>query len=120
MRFSHLHQRHERFLCKHLNAKLLRFGQAQQAKAAKETTTAKTPEVVVKSVSKFGLQCGAFKNRAQAENMQARLVMSGYNARINASADWNRVVVGPIGDRAAAASAQANAKAVADCVVVGM
>lgn len=73
-----------------------------------------------KSTGRFGLQCGAFKNKAQAENMQARLAMSGYNARINSSGDWNRVVVGPIGDRAAASTAQSNARNVAECVIISM
>ncbi len=93
--------------------------QAQQAQAA-STATAKPAESAPKSSGKFGLQCGAFKNKAQAENMQARLAMAGYNARINSSADWNRVVVGPIGDRPAAVAAQSNAKSVADCVIVAM
>ncbi|QIW14905.1 cell division protein FtsN [Pasteurellaceae bacterium RH1A] len=78
------------------------------------------PQEAPKQVGQFGLQCGAFKNKAQAENMQARLAMSGFNARINSSADWNRVVVGPVGDRAAASRAQTNARSVADCVIVGM
>jgi len=69
---------------------------------------------------KFGLQCGAFKNQQQAENMQARLAMAGFNARVNTSADWNRVVVGPVGDRAAANRALEQAKSIAACVVIGM
>lgn len=97
---------------------------AEKAKAeqlkAEVKKQATTQESVAKSVAKFGLQCGAFKNRAQAENMQARLAMAGYNARINSNAEWNRVVVGPLGDRNAAIVAQSNAKSVADCVVVGM
>ena len=77
-------------------------------------------EAPKQSGGKYGLQCGAFKSKAQAENMQARLAMAGYNARINSSADWNRVVVGPVGDRAAASSAQSNARSVAECLIVGM
>ena len=72
------------------------------------------------SNAKYGLQCGAFKNKAQAENMQARLAMAGYNARISSNGDWNRVFVGPIGDRAAASAAQSNARSVAECLVIGM
>ena len=82
--------------------------------AAKSTTDAP------KSSGKFGLQCGAFKSKAQAENMQARLAMAGYNARISSSADWNRVFVGPIGDRSAASAAQSNARSVAECLIIGM
>lgn len=91
-----------------------------KAEEAKKQVQATTQEAAAKSVAKFGLQCGAFKNKAQAENMQARLAMAGYSARINTSAEWNRVVVGPLGDRNAAISAQSNAKSIADCVVVGM
>ena len=69
---------------------------------------------------KFGLQCGAFKNRAQAESLQGRLAMAGVNAQIATSEEWNRVRVGPFGSRDAAAAAQDKAKSVASCVVIGM
>lgn len=69
---------------------------------------------------KFGLQCGAFKNRAQAENLQGRLAMSGFNAQVTTSAEWNRVRVGGFATRDAAVQAQSKAKSVADCVVIGM
>ncbi|ACX81835.1 cell division protein FtsN [Aggregatibacter actinomycetemcomitans] len=69
---------------------------------------------------KYGLQCGAFKNKGQAENLQARLAILGLPARVNESADWNRVVVGPAGDRNAAVKMQEKAKSVISCVVIGM
>ena len=69
---------------------------------------------------KFGLQCGAFKNRAQAESLQGRLAMAGVNAQIATSEEWNRVRVGPFGSRDAATAAQDKAKSVASCVVIGM
>ncbi|AIK17600.1 SPOR domain-containing protein [Glaesserella parasuis] len=87
---------------------------------AKNITTAKPASEQPKNVGKFGLQCGAFKNKAQAENMQARLAMAGYNARINSNGEWNRVVVGPAGDRAKAMAALSNARSVAECVIIGM
>lgn len=104
---------------------------AEQTKLAEEKAKKEQPAKVVASVvtsadkaanqaGKFGLQCGAFKNKAQAENMQARLAMAGFNARIASSADWNRVFVGPIGDRAATSRAQSNARSVAECVIVAM
>lgn len=86
----------------------------------KKAENVKSANTTQKTVGKFGLQCGAFKNKAQAENMQARLAMAGYNARINSNGEWNRVVVGPIGDRAKAASAQSNTRSVAECVIIGM
>lgn len=101
--------------------------QAQKAKEVAQVKESNATKVVAKPaneapkvIGKFGLQCGAFKNKAQAENMQARLAMAGYNARINSNGEWNRVVVGPIGDRAAASQAQANARSVAECLIVGM
>lgn len=69
---------------------------------------------------KFGLQCGAFKNRAQAESLQGRLAMAGVNAQIAISEEWNRVRVGPFSSRDAATAAQDKAKSVASCVVIGM
>ena len=96
---------------------------AEKAKTSpqKIVATAKPASEAPKpSGGKYGLQCGAFKSKAQAENMQARLAMAGYNARISSSADWNRVFVGPVGDRAAASAAQSNARSVAECLIVGM
>lgn len=104
-------------------AKKAEQAKAEAAKAQQQpkiVATAKPASEAPKSVGKYGLQCGAFKNKAQAENMQARLAMAGYNARINSSAEWNRVVVGPIGDRSAASAAQSNARSVAECLIVGM
>ena len=92
---------------------------AKKAEMPKETT-AKPAEKPAATAGRFGLQCGAFKNKAQAENMQARLAMSGFNARIVSSGEWNRVFVGPVGDRAAAANAQSNARSVAECLLVTM
>lgn len=69
---------------------------------------------------KFGLQCGAFKNRAQAENLQGRLSMTGLNAQVQVNGEWNRVRVGGFASRDAAVQEQSKAKSVADCVVIGM
>ena len=69
---------------------------------------------------KFGLQCGAFKNRAQAESLQGRLAMAGVNAQIMRNEEWNRVRVGPFSSRDAATAVQDTAKPVASCVVIGM
>lgn len=88
------------------------------AKTAQQTPPSEQAVTTVKKG--FGLQCGAFKNKQQAESLQARLAMAGFNSRVSSSADWNRVFVGPIGDRAAANEAQAKAKSIANCVVINM
>lgn len=83
-----------------------------------EKTVVKVAEVT--GQKKYGLQCGAFKNQSQAESLKSRLSTLGLNARVNSSADWHRVVVGPIGDRANTVKAQEKAKSIISCVVIGM
>lgn len=86
---------------------------------AKKVEQPKTPDNP-NGGKKFGLQCGAFKNRAQAENLQGRLSMTGLNAQVQVNGEWNRVRVGGFASRDAAVQAQSKAKSVADCVVIGM
>lgn len=88
----------------------------ETAKKIEQPKTADNPN----GGKKFGLQCGAFKNRAQAENMQGRLAMTGLNAQVQVNGEWNRVRVGDFASRDAAVQAQSKAKSVADCVVIGM
>ncbi|MBS6026727.1 cell division protein FtsN [Haemophilus pittmaniae] len=85
--------------------------------------TAKKAEVKTDAASgekKFGLQCGAFKNRTQAESLQGRLAMVGVNAQVVVSGEWNRVRVGPFASRDGAVQVQEKAKSVIGCVVIGM
>ncbi|WGE88927.1 SPOR domain-containing protein [Actinobacillus arthritidis] len=100
-----------------LAAEKAKTKKAEQTKII--ATAAKPSDKPAVQAGKFGLQCGAFKNKAQAENMQARLAMAGFNARISSNSDWNRVFVGPVGDRAAS-TAQSNARSVAECVIISM
>ena len=100
---------------------------AKQAKldTAKKVESIKTVEPVKTTENengskKFGLQCGAFKNRAQAESLQGRLAMTGFNAQVQVNGEWNRVRIGNFANRDAAMQAQSKAKGVADCVVIGM
>ncbi len=95
---------------------------AESAKVAEATKTTESAKSEVKSSSagKFGLQCGAFNDRAKAEALQAKLAMTGLNARITESGKWNRVLVGPIGDRPATANIQKQAASIASCVIIGM
>lgn len=99
-------------------AKKTDAGKVETAKAVDNSKPADTG--ASNGGKKFGLQCGAFKNRAQAENMQGRLVMAGLNAQVMVNGDWNRVRIAGFADRDAAVQAQAKAKSVADCVVIGM
>ena len=100
---------------------------AKQAKldTTKKVESIKTVEPVKTTENengskKFGLQCGAFKNRAQAESLQGRLAMTGFNAQVQVNGEWNRVRIGNFANRDVAMQAQSKAKGVADCVVIGM
>lgn len=92
---------------------------SQKIESAKKVEQIKTVNNVRDS-KKFGLQCGAFKNRAQAENLQGRLQMTGLNAQIQTNGEWNRVRVASFDTRELAVQAQSRAKTVTDCVVIGM
>ncbi len=99
--------------------------EVKKGEPVKEVVKVEAPKKVevinaTPSEKKYGLQCGAFKNKTQAENLQARLAMLGLNARVNSNQEWNRVVIGPVGDRASTLKAQEKAKAIAQCVVIGM
>lgn len=92
-----------------------------EAKKAEETKLAAAKKTEpAKASGQFGLQCGAFNDRGKAENLQGRLAMAGLNAKIVQSGNWNRVLVGPVGDRAAASSAQQQANSIINCVIIGM
>lgn len=92
-----------------------------EAKKAEEVKLAVAKKAEsAKSTGQFGLQCGAFNDRGKAENLQGRLAMAGLNAKIVQSGNWNRVLVGPIGDRSAAAAAQQQANSIINCVIIGM
>ena len=100
-------------------AKQAKLDTAKKVESIKTVESVKTAENE-NSNKKFGLQCGAFKNRAQAENLQGRLAMTGLNAQVQVNGEWNRVRIGNFANRDAAMQAQSKAKSVADCVVIGM
>ena len=91
-----------------------------QPQPQQQTAKPASPQTASTGERRYGLQCGAFKNKAQADALQVKLNALGLNARVNESADWNRVVVGPAGDRNAAVKMQEKAQSVISCVVIGM
>ncbi|OOF38898.1 cell division protein FtsN [Rodentibacter mrazii] len=103
-------------------AKKVESVKVETAKKAETKTeeTKPTNTAATTGGKRFGLQCGAFKNRAQAENLQGRLVMAGINAQVMVNGEWNRVRVGPFANRDAAVQAQDKAKSVTGCVIIGM
>ena len=89
-------------------------------KVETKAAESKPVETVAAGSKRFGLQCGAFKNRAQAESLQGRLAMAGVNAQVLEAGEWNRVRVGPFPNRESAVQAQDKAKEVISCVIIGM
>ncbi|MDW5502803.1 cell division protein FtsN [Pseudomonas lundensis] len=59
-------------------------------------------EAKPESKQKWMVQCGSFKATDQAESVRARLAFEGIESRITAGGGWNRVVLGPYSNRAAA------------------
>ena len=105
-------------------AETVKKAEAVKVETAKKVETkaaeSKPVETVAAGSKRFGLQCGAFKNRAQAESLQGRLAMAGVNAQVLEAGEWNRVRVGPFPTREGAVQAQDKAKEVISCVIIGM
>lgn len=57
-------------------------------------------DVNVANLSKYVLQVGSFKNKAEAERMRAKLVIKGFDVMIASvnqqNVNWFRVMVGPV------------------------
>ena len=106
------------------SAETVKKAEAVKVETAKKVETkaaeSKPVETVAAGSKRFGLQCGAFKNRAQAESLQGRLAMAGVNAQVLEAGEWNRVRVGPFPTREGAVQAQDKAKEVISCVIIGM
>ena len=106
------------------SAETVKKAEAVKVETAKKVETkaaeSKPVEMVAAGSKRFGLQCGAFKNRAQAESLQGRLAMAGVNAQVLEAGEWNRVRVGPFPNREGAVQAQDKAKEVISCVIIGM
>ena len=106
------------------SAETVKKAEAVKVETAKKMETkaaeSKPVETVAAGSKRFGLQCGAFKNRAQAESLQGRLAMAGVNAQVLEAGEWNRVRVGPFPNRESAVQAQDKAKEVISCVIIGM
>ncbi|MDG6881111.1 Cell division protein FtsN [Phocoenobacter uteri] len=87
----------------------------QQRQAQREQAKQNSP----KPTARFGVQCGAFRNSDQAENMYARLSMAGFNAQVIKGNKWNRVIIAPINTKSEAKKIMQKVKPIADCIVVG-
>lgn len=75
--------------------------QPRSEETAKQTEAA-APKPA--SSQRWMVQCGSFKSTEQAESSRAQLAFEGFESRITNGGGWNRVVIGPYNNRAAADS----------------
>nr|WP_239553279.1 cell division protein FtsN [Pantoea coffeiphila] len=80
----------------------------QQEVAAQPKAETKPKEAEKEKQQRWMVQCGSFKGTDQAESVRAALAFEGFESRITTGGGWNRVVIGPYGNRAAADSALKN------------
>ncbi|MEC5343444.1 cell division protein FtsN [Brenneria populi] len=65
--------------------------------------TAKQPEAAKPEKSqRWMVQCGSFKSMEPAESVRAQLAFAGIESRIASNGGWNRIMLGPYNNRAAA------------------
>ncbi|MCG8709488.1 cell division protein FtsN [Brenneria sp. 4F2] len=65
--------------------------------AAKQPEPAKTEKS-----QRWIVQCGSFKSMEPAESVRAQLAFAGIESRISSNGGWNRIMLGPYNNRAAA------------------
>ncbi|AFR05447.1 cell division protein FtsN [Pectobacterium carotovorum subsp. carotovorum] len=53
---------------------------------------------------RWAIQCGSFKTMDPAESVRAQLAFAGIESRITSNGGWNRIMLGPYNNRAAADS----------------
>lgn len=90
------------------------------------TTAATTTSTSAATTSRFMMQCGAFRTPDQANTLKSRVAVQGQSAQIHqivtTTGTWNRVVLGPYANRAAADQALSRLKAsgaVSSCTIFG-
>lgn len=72
------------------------------------------------ATSRYALQCGAFKNKEQAESLQAQLAFNGLYSTVKNSANWYRVFISNFDSRTEAQATQAKIKSLVNCVIITM
>ncbi|PCC99386.1 SPOR domain-containing protein [Halopseudomonas pelagia] len=83
----------------------------ETAEPEKSTDEKKPEDAAATSGTRFYLQAGSFRQRAEADRVRAQILLLGLdvkleNARLDGGEIWYRVQVGPFQDRATLSSAQ--------------
>lgn len=73
---------------------------ANNTQPKKTTPPAPTSQTAAQAQNqRWIIQCGSFRDIAQAESVKVNLAFSGIESRITSSGGWNRVVLGPYNNR---------------------
>lgn len=62
------------------------------------------PKQEQEKTQRWVVQCGSFKTMEPAESVRAQLAFAGIESRITSNGGWNRIMLGPYNNRAAADS----------------
>ncbi|TCV04039.1 cell division protein FtsN [Samsonia erythrinae] len=77
----------------------------QTTPVAPKPQPAKQPDAPkAEKTQRWAIQCGSFKTMEPAESVRAQLAFAGFESRITSSGGWNRIMLGPYNNRAAADS----------------
>lgn len=72
--------------------------------APKQDVVKQEPKPEKEKTQRWIVQCGSFKTMEPAESVRAQLAFAGIESRITSNGGWNRIMLGPYNNRAAADS----------------
>ncbi len=78
--------------------------EAPKQEAPKQQPVKQPEAPKAEKVQRWAIQCGSFKTMDPAESVRAQLAFAGIESRITSNGGWNRIMLGPYNNRAAADS----------------
>lgn len=78
--------------------------EAAKQEAPKQQPVKQPEAPKTEKTQRWAIQCGSFKTMDPAESVRAQLAFAGIESRITSNGGWNRIMLGPYNNRAAADS----------------
>ncbi|BES86735.1 cell division protein FtsN [Pectobacterium araliae] len=78
--------------------------EAPRQEAPKQQPVKQPEAPKAEKTQRWAIQCGSFKTIDPAESVRAQLAFAGIESRITSNGGWNRIMLGPYNNRAAADS----------------
>ncbi|GLW38665.1 cell division protein FtsN [Pectobacterium carotovorum subsp. carotovorum] len=78
--------------------------EAPKQEAPKQQPVKQPEATKAEKTQRWAIQCGSFKTMDPAESVRAQLAFAGIESRITSNGGWNRIMLGPYNNRAAADS----------------